>query len=77
MGDSDMRRVSIERCRELLGADDGSLSNEAIERIRTHAETLARLLIDICLDQQQRERSVRTDQPDAGSIPVWSKEEVV
>jgi hypothetical protein len=68
---------SIERCRELLGAESSGLSDEEIEAVRDQTNALARVIIDIYLDQQRqaRVREVATDE--RGSIPVWSKMDLV
>jgi hypothetical protein len=42
-------QISLDRCRELLGEDAAGLSDEQVDRIRQHAETMARVLIEICL----------------------------
>jgi len=39
--------ISIERCRELLGDEAERLSDEDVARIGRHAETIARVLIDL------------------------------
>ena len=44
--------VSIERCRELLGDEAASLSDEKVEQIRRHAETLARVVIHAFLEHR-------------------------
>jgi hypothetical protein len=73
MVDGDSKPFSVERCRELLGTEDGGLSDEEIEAIRVQTDAWVHVLLDIYLDQQrqQRAREVATD--DRGSIPVWSK----
>jgi hypothetical protein len=38
--------LSIERCRELLGDEALGLSDEQVDQIRRHAETMARVVID-------------------------------
>jgi hypothetical protein len=37
--------ISIARCRELLGEDAESMTDQDIEEIRRHAETMACILI--------------------------------
>lgn len=41
--------ISLDRCRELLGDEAAGLSDEQVDRIRQHAETMAHVLIEICL----------------------------
>lgn len=48
--------MSIARCRELLGPDATGLSDEEVEALRRHAETMAHILIEIYLSR-------RTPQP--------------
>ncbi|MBZ5558703.1 MAG: hypothetical protein LAO77_15635 [Acidobacteriia bacterium] len=37
--------ISIDRCRELLGDEAAGLSDEQVDQIRRHAETMAHVLI--------------------------------
>lgn len=46
--------ISIERCRELLGDEAERLSDEDVARIGRHAETIARILIELFLEQRSR-----------------------
>ena len=46
--------ISIERCRELLGDEAERLSDEDVARIGRHAETIARVLIELFLEQRAR-----------------------
>lgn len=46
--------ISIERCRELLGDEAERLSDEDVARIGRHAETIARVLIELFLEQRSR-----------------------
>jgi hypothetical protein len=71
MADGDSRPLSIERCRELLGAESSGLSDEEIDAGRDQTNALVREIIDIYLDQQRQERARATDE--RGSIPVWSE----
>jgi len=71
MVDFDSNPMSIERCRELLGAEGRGLSHEAIETVRDQTDALAHLLIDMYLDQQRRERANWGRHQATGSIPVW------
>lgn len=43
-------QVSIERCRELLGDEAVGLSDEQVDQIRRHAETMARVVIEAFLE---------------------------
>jgi hypothetical protein len=51
MVDGDSTPFSIERCRELLGADDSGRSDEEIEAIRVQTDAWAHVLLDLYLDQ--------------------------
>ena len=73
MGDGDAKPFSIERCRELLGAEDNTLSDEEIEVIRVQTDAWADVLLDIYLDQQRQERAREVATDGRGSIPVWSE----
>ena len=73
MGDGDAKPCSIERCRELLGAEDSGLSDEEIEAIRVQSDAWAHVLLDIYLDQQRQERAREVATDARGSIPVWSE----
>jgi hypothetical protein len=42
-------QIFLGRCRELLGDEAEGLSDEQVDRIRQHAETMANVLIEICL----------------------------
>jgi hypothetical protein len=46
MGDGDAKPFSIERCRELLDAEDNSLSDEEIDIIRVQTDAWAHVLLD-------------------------------
>ena len=41
--------LSVARCRELLGADAETLSDEEVLVVARHAESLAHLVIDLAL----------------------------
>ena len=77
MGDGDAKPFSIERCRELLGAEDNSLSDEEIEVILVQTDAWAHILLDIYLDQQRQERAREVATNKRGAIPVWSKMDLV
>jgi hypothetical protein len=68
MVDGDSKPLSIERCRELLGAESSGLSDEEVEAVRDQTNALIRVIVDIYLDQQQQEQDRATDE--RGSVPV-------
>ena len=39
--------ISIARCRELLGEDAASMTDQDIEDIRRHAETMAGIVVEM------------------------------
>jgi hypothetical protein len=39
--------ISIARCRELLGEDAESMTDQDVEDIRRHAETMARIVVEM------------------------------
>lgn len=41
--------ISIDRCRELLGDEAAGLSDEQVDKIWRHAETMARAIIEVFL----------------------------
>ena len=43
--------ISIARCRELLGEDAESMTDEDIEDIRRHAETMASIVVEMYQEQ--------------------------
>jgi hypothetical protein len=43
--------ISIERCRELLGEDAESMTDQDVEEIRQHAETMACILVEMYQEQ--------------------------
>ena len=45
-------QISIARCRELLGGEAAGLSDEDVDRIRQHAETMAHVLIEVFLEDR-------------------------
>ena len=45
--------ISIARCRELLGEDAESMTDQDIEEIRRHAETMAWIVVEMYLEQCQ------------------------
>jgi len=48
--------ISIARCRELLGDDADEMTDDDVERVRRHAETMAAIVVE------QYEQSGRTVQ---------------
>ena len=40
--------ISIARCRELLGDEARSMTDQAIQDIRRHAETMACIVVEMC-----------------------------
>ena len=44
--------ISIDQCRELLGDEAADLSDEEVDRIRQHAETMAHVLIEVFLEDR-------------------------
>ena len=43
--------ISIVRCRELLGEDAESMTDQEVEEIRQHAETMACIVVEMCQEQ--------------------------
>jgi hypothetical protein len=43
--------ISIARCRELLGEDADSMSDQNVEDIRRHAETMACIVVEMYEEQ--------------------------
>jgi len=41
----------IGRCRELLGEEADGLSDDDVDRVRRHAEAMARVIVEMFLDQ--------------------------
>ena len=39
--------ISIARCRELLGEDAESMTDQDVKEIRQHAETMARIVVEM------------------------------
>lgn len=46
--------ISIERCRELLGGEADDLSEERSAAVRDHADAMARVIVELFLEQQSR-----------------------
>ena len=49
----DVDQVTIDRCRELLEDDGIGLSDEEVDRVRQHAEVVARVVIELFLKNRQ------------------------
>ena len=45
--DSRPEPISVARCRELLGEEAEAMSDEDIENIRHHAETMAHIVVEM------------------------------
>ena len=45
--DSRAEPISIARCRELLGEDAESMTDQDVEDLRRHAETMAVIVIEV------------------------------
>lgn len=43
--------ISIARCRELLGEDAESMTDQDVKEIRQHAETMARIVVEMYQEQ--------------------------
>ena len=43
--------ISIARCRELLGEDAESMTDQDVDDIRRHAETMAVIMIEVYQEQ--------------------------
>jgi hypothetical protein len=39
--------ISITRCRELLGDDADEMTDDDVERVRRHAETMAAIVVEL------------------------------
>jgi hypothetical protein len=46
-GDDRPEKISIVRCRELLGDEADTLTDQNIELLRRHTETMAHVLVDV------------------------------
>ena len=46
-----LESISIARCRELLGEDAESMTDQDIEDIRRHAETMAGIVVEMYQEQ--------------------------
>jgi hypothetical protein len=50
---AEVDQPTIERCRELLGGDGIDLSDEEVDRVREHADVVARVLIELFLNDRK------------------------
>ena len=48
----DVDQAAIERCRELLEDDAIGLSDEDVDRVRQHADVVARIVIELFLESR-------------------------
>ena len=51
--DVDVDSTTIARCRELLGNDADGLSDRDVDQIRQHAETMARVIVEVFLEDRE------------------------
>jgi len=49
--DDNAEQISLARCRELLGEDAESMTDQDVEDIRRHAETMACIVVEIYQEQ--------------------------
>jgi len=49
----DVDRAAIGRCRELLEDDAIGLSDEEVDRVRRHADVVARIVIELFLESRK------------------------
>ena len=49
----DVDQATIDRCRELLDDDAIGLSDEEVDRVRRHADVVARIVIELFLDSRK------------------------
>jgi hypothetical protein len=45
--------ISIARCRELLGDEADTLTDQDIEKIRRHAETMAQIVVEMFVERRR------------------------
>ncbi len=50
--DAEVDSASIARCRELLGDEAEGLSDRDVDRIRQHADTMARVIVEVFLESR-------------------------
>ncbi len=52
-GDDRPEPISIARCRELLGDEADTLTDQDVELIRRHAETMAQVVIEMFVESRR------------------------
>ena len=52
-GDDRPEPISIARCRELLGDEADTLTDQDIETICRHAETMAQIVVQMCVERRR------------------------
>jgi hypothetical protein len=52
-GDDRPEPISIARCRELLGNEADTLTDQDVELIRRHAETMAEVVVDMFVESRR------------------------
>ncbi len=52
-GDDRPERISMARCRELLGDEADMLTDQDIELIRRHAETMAQVVVEMFVESRR------------------------
>jgi hypothetical protein len=52
-GDDRPEPISIARCRELLGDEAEALTDQDVELIRQHAETMAKVVIEMFVESRR------------------------
>ena len=52
-GDDRPESISIARCRELLGDEADTLTNQDVELIRRHAETMAQVVVEMFVESRR------------------------
>ena len=52
-GDDRPEPISIARCRERLGDEADSLTDQDVELIRRHAETMAQVVIEVFVESRR------------------------
>jgi hypothetical protein len=50
---ADVDQPTIERCRDLLGNDGIDLTDEEVDRVREHADVVARVVIELFLKNRK------------------------
>ncbi len=45
--------ISVARCRELLGDEADTLTDEDIDLLRRHAETMAQIVVEMFVESRQ------------------------